>query len=152
MDKIFNITDFKKNDLDDYIKMSNEFYSSSAVDHKIPADNFKITFNECIVKSPFCRGLMIRTDSGEAVGFALLSFTHSNEAGGFVVLLEELFVTDKFRGCGVAKQFFKFLYNEYDKLAARFKLEVTKTNKKAIELYKKLGYEILDYLIMVKDS
>jgi len=151
MNNNFCIKDFEKNDLNDYITMSNDFYTSSAVDHKIPNSYFKITFDECIKKSPYCRGLMIRTDNGQAVGFALLSFTHSNESGGFVVLLEELFVSDKFRGCGVAKQFFNFLYSQYDKKATRYKLEVTKTNEGAIKLYEKLGYEVLDYLVMIKE-
>jgi len=42
------------------------------------------------------------------------------------------------------------LFKEYP-AAKRFHLEVAEENTRAIGLYKKLGYEVLDYVQMVKN-
>jgi ribosomal protein S18 acetylase RimI-like enzyme len=44
----------------------------------------------------------------------------------------------------------QFMEQEYPS-AKRFRLEVSKENTRAIELYRKLGYEVLEYVQMVKD-
>jgi len=131
--------------------MAHRFYMSDAVCGSIPKKNFKQTFMLCLQGSPYARGVMLEAD-GEVAGFALLSFTHSTEAGGLVVLLEELYVTECFRGKGLTTQFFNFIKAEYGKKAARFKLEVTQSNKHAIEVYKHYGFEVVEYLAMVREN
>jgi ribosomal protein S18 acetylase RimI-like enzyme len=44
----------------------------------------------------------------------------------------------------------QFMEDEYPS-AKRFHLEVAEENTRAIELYKKLGYEILEYVQMIKE-
>ena len=144
------IQDFTAKQKDEYCNMVIEFYNSNAVSHTIPKKNILDTFNLHIKKSPFVRALLLEC-GGKAAGFALLSFTHSTEAGGLVVLLEDLFVKKDFRGKGIISKFFEFLFAEYDNKAARYRLEVTATNEKAIDIYKHYGFEILEYLGMIKD-
>jgi len=144
------VKDFIKKEKNDFCSMVTEFYNSDAVSHNIPKKNIMQTFDMHISKSPFVRCLVLEYDNKKA-GFALLSFTHSTEAGGLVVLLEDLFVKLEFRGKGIVSKFFEFLFNAYDKKAARYRLEVTATNKKAIEIYSHYGFETLEYSNMVKD-
>lgn len=143
------IRDLLPNDRDIFLSMVKIFYSSEAVAHNVDFKNFEATFNAAMNKSPFIRALIIE-DDGIPAGYALLSFTYSNEVGGMVVLIEELYISDSYRGKGFGSQFLEFLEQEYP-LAKRFRLEVVKDNKKAIDLYSRFGYKSLDYAQMVKD-
>ncbi|MEL7625209.1 MAG: GNAT family N-acetyltransferase [Clostridiales bacterium] len=143
------IRDLLPKDKELFIAMAKEFYASAAVAHNVDVRNFAITFNAAMANSPFIRALIIEAEQKPA-GYALLSFTYSNEAGGMVVLIEELYINKALRGKGLASEFFNFLEQEYP-LAKRFRLEVRQDNKKAISLYQKLGYQSLDYVQMIKD-
>ena len=52
---------------------------------------------------------------GVPAGYALLSFTHSNESGGLVVLIEEVYVDAAFRGKKIGTKFFAWLFEAYAK-------------------------------------
>lgn len=132
-----------------FLSMVKSFYLSAAVAHNVDSRNFEKTFEAALSQSPFIR-IFIIEDQGVPAGYAILSFTYSNEAGGMVVLIEELYISETYRGKGLGRKFFEFLEQEYP-LAKRFRLEVTKTNQKAMALYDGLGYDVLDYVQMVKD-
>lgn len=140
--------DFVAADRTDYLEMSRDFYSGGAVAHAIPDEHFERTFKLCVEGSPFVRGLMIEKD-GQRLGYGLLSFTYSNEAGGNVVLVEELYLKDGARGKGLGSAFFAFIETEYP-CTKRFRLEVSHGNQGAYQLYERLGYRELPYIQMVK--
>jgi len=144
------LRDFKEQDLDRYLQLSRDFYSSDAVDHAVPEKFFRHTFEACIKKSPYARGLMIEYE-GKSAGYLLLSFTHSNEVGGLVVLIEEVLICPEYRGKGIAGKVFDFLSKEYDGKVSRYRLEVTRHNRHAIEIYKHYGYQEIQYMSMVRD-
>ena len=144
------IRDVTVNDKSVFLEMAEIFYSSPAVTHKIGGELLERTFDAAIGKSPFVRVLIIE-DDGAVVGFAILSFSHATEVGGLVVLLEDLYISDSCRGKGLGSKFMQFVEREYPS-AKRFRLEVTKGNHRAIELYSRLGYKTLDYVQMVKDT
>lgn len=144
------LRDLLPDDREIFLSMVKSFYSSSAVAHNVDFRNFEATFEAAMDKSPFLR-IFIMEDGGSPMGYALLSFTHSNEAGGLVVLVEELYISEACRGKGYGRAFFEFLEQEYPS-AKRFRLEVREDNKKAMDLYYRLGYNVLDYMQMVKDA
>lgn len=131
------------------LSMVGEFYSSHAVMKPVDPQNFEATFTAAMDKSPFIRILMIENNE-KPIGYALLSFTYSNEAGGEVVLIEEVQIDKEHRSEGHGSKLFSFLEQEYP-TAKRFRLEVCANNTKAIDLYTRLGYEVFDYVQMVKD-
>ncbi|NLV86039.1 MAG: GNAT family N-acetyltransferase [Clostridiales bacterium] len=141
--------DLQERDKDVFLSMVKSFYSSEAVSSPVEPENFEATFKAAMDKSPFMRALMIEHE-GKPVGYGLLSFTYSNEVGGMVVLAEELYITEAYRGKGYGREFFAFIEREYPK-ARRFRLEVMQGNTKAIRLYEKLGYKPLEYRQMVKN-
>lgn len=143
------IRDILQEDKDIFLSMVKCFYSSSAVAHNVDPQNYNITFDAVMHKSPFIRALIIE-NSGAPVGYALLSFTYSNEVGGMVVLIEELYISEECRGKGCGSELFEFLEQEYPSFK-RLRLEVRRDNKRAIELYTRNGYKFLDYVQMVKD-
>ena len=143
------IRDITQEDKTVFLEMMETFYSSDAVSHKVSRQILEAAFTAAVGKSPFLRALILE-DNGIPVGFGLLSFSYSTEAGGLVVLLEDLYLSEACRGKGMGSKFMQFMEQEYPS-AKRFRLEVTKENKKAISLYQKLGYKTLDYIQMAKD-
>lgn len=142
--------DFKAEDREDYIQLSNEFYHSDSVLEKVDQKNFERGFDMIMKDSPFLRGLMIK-DQGNNVGYAMLALSYSVEGGGMELWLEELYLRPKARGKGYAKAFFAFIDKEYRNTISRFRLEVAPEKKQLIDLYKRYGFEILPYVQMVRD-
>lgn len=137
-------------DREDFIRMVNEFYHSPAVLHPIPMAHIENTFEALMNQSPYVRAYLFECD-GQTAGYALLALTHSNEAGGLTIWIEELLVLEPFRSRGLGRELFAYLKEAYPQ-AKRFRLEVTPENNKAIRLYKRMGYEPFDYLQMVLDT
>ena len=137
-------------DRQDFLAMAAEFYGTSAVPHPVPKKNFETTFDQILAGNPFVRGIMV-THEDRAAGYALLALTYSNEVGGLVVFLEEAYLRAECRGLGLGTAVFEFVEREFPE-AKRFRLEVTQTNERAVALYKRLGYQPLDYLQMIKDK
>lgn len=134
-------------DRDEYLKMTAAFYETDAVAKKIP-EEFRIgTFEELMRSDVYAQAYILEAD-GQTAGYALLSKTFSQEAGGMVVWIEELFMKDSFRGRGLGKEFFQVLFKEYGDTIRRFRLEVEPENETAVALYKKLGFDYMDYAQM----
>ena len=132
-----------------FFEMMKDFYSSKAVTHNIDASVMEATFNAAINEPHLLRGFIIE-DSGTPAGFALISFCYATEVGGLAVLLEDIYLSKACRGKGLGSKFIGYIEKEYPK-AKRFYLEVTKENTRAIDLYKKHGYEIHEYVQMAKN-
>jgi len=144
------IRDITQEDRATFLEMADAFYSSDAVAHKIERHLLETTFDTALNKSPFIRALIIEDDE-KPVGFALLAFSYATEVGGLVVLLEDIYISEACRGKGLGSKFMQFVEKEYPS-AKRYRLEVSKDNKGAIDLYGRVGYKALDYVQMVKDK
>lgn len=142
---------FEAGDRAAFLEMAGDFYRMPAVLHDIDPQHFERTFDEIMAGSPLAGGLIAEHD-GEKAGYALLSFTWSNEAGGLVVLIEEVYVKEAFRSHGIGQEIFAYIRKTYDGTARRYRLEVTRENPRAAQLYRRLGYQELDYLQMVLDQ
>lgn len=134
-----------------FISLLDEFYHSPAVLHPIPSENYKKTFDEVIMGSPYADAYIFSVED-EVAGYALLSFTYSNEAGGLVMWLEELYIRPAFQGKGLGSEFFCYIHEHYDSKVARIRLEVEADNSGALNLYKRLGYEPLPYVQMYREK
>ena len=139
---------FNHRDRETFLKLAKEFYSSPACLHEVPVENFERTFIEILNDSPYTKGYIFEID-GNTAGYALLSFTYSNEAGGMVCLLEEAYVIPKYQNNGLGTELFKFVEEHFPHVR-RFRLEVTDVNERARALYQRLGYEELRYVQMIK--
>lgn len=144
MIKIINIS---KDDEKKYLELVKEFYNSPAVLHNVSENNFKNTFNEVINSNIYAEAFFIYFESNLA-GYLLISKTYSQEAGGMVLLIEEIYLREEFRNKKIGQEIFKFLDYKF-KDFKRFRLEVNKENEKAIKLYKKIGFNELNYIQMI---
>ena len=132
-----------------YLEMAKEFYSTDAVISPVAEENFSTTFDEMMKSDRYAVGYIFELD-GKTVGYALLAKTFSQEAGGMVIWIEELYIKDGFRSKGLGSEFFRFLESTYGGIK-RFRLEVEKENTGAVRLYEKQGFSFFAYDQMIKE-
>ncbi len=134
-----------------FLKLSNMFYDSAAVLHALPQKYHEDAFDELMRSDAYAQAFILEKD-GKAVGYALNAETYSREAGGKVLWLEELFVLEEYRSCGIGREYFSYIEKyAFDNGFARIRLEVEDSNVRARSLYEFLGYRPLEYRQMYKD-
>lgn len=135
---------------EEIIALMREFYHSPAVLAPVPEAHFEATCAEILSGSPFAAAFLVRA-AGEIAGYAQLSFTYSNEAGGMVVWIEELYIRPAFQNRGLGRACLEQLRGLYPR-AARFRLEIEPENEAARRLYARLGYAPLPYQQMTLEE
>lgn len=143
-----NFRKIEQKDKDVFLQMSREFYNSPAVIAPIKEEYHVNAFNELMRSRDYLECYMIECD-GKTAGFGLLNFAYCHEAGGKIVWIEELYIRESFRGQGIGTKFFELVEKNHP--AKRYRLEVEKENEKAVKLYKRLGYDFLEYDQMILD-
>ena len=133
----------------DYMAMATEFYQSDAVLHPIPTSHIEQTFEEITTSSLYAEGYLFEYE-GKVAGYSLLAKTFSQEAGGMVLWIEELYIRPEYRNKGLGSAFFEYLDSKTKDQIVRIRLEVEEENEKAMALYEKMGYRPLDYRQMYK--
>ena len=132
-----------------YYDFVDKFYHTDAVNAPVPPENYEATFDEMLRSDAYVKGYIFEAE-GVPCGFALLSKTFSQEAGGLSVTIEEIYLEPEYRGRGMGTAFFEFLKHEFP--AMRFRIEVEDDNEGAKRLYERMGFELLPYLQMVIDK
>lgn len=133
------------------LRLTEEFYASEAVLHAIPKVHHERLFEELMRSDAYAEAYIIEQDTVPA-GYALLAKTYSHESGGPVIWIEEIYILPAFRGNGLGREFFEYLENNYGASVCRFRLEYEPDNKKAAQLYRRLGFQELEYRQMVKEN
>lgn len=151
MKQTVSIRDFRTADREEFVRMQVDFYGSTATLHGISPEQSGRIFDLTVRINPYARGLIIEC-GGSTAGYLHLSFTHSNEVAGMVLLIEELYILPAYQGRGLGSWALNWIFEEYAGKVNRYRLEVTKVNDGAIRLYERMGFEELDYLQMVRDE
>lgn len=144
------IREIKATDKEIFMQLAQEFYSSDAVLNPIPAEYHERAFNEAINSKLYLRILLMEYDS-QTVGYCTLSKQFSTEAGGFCIWFEDIYVRSEFRSKGLGKELFAYVEKNFD-YVRRLRLEVEEENVRAVELYKRMGFEVLPYMQMIKTT
>lgn len=132
-----------------FCTLADEFYHSGAALHAVPKENFSRTFDAAAGNSPYVVGLILELD-GRPAGYSLLLPTYSNEAGGMVLWIDELYVRPEFRGRGLGRELLRYVCSGHGGKASAVRLEVTRSNRRAADLYRSEGFQDLDYAQMLK--
>ena len=147
---MLNIRKFTATDEKEFITMCCDFYNTGATLYSMSRDKVKRTFDKILEEGPFITAyMMIYND--QIAGYVNLSFTYSNEADGIVAFIEELYVKPEYQGKSIGTQTLQFIFDHYNHMVKRYRLEVCNSNTDAIRLYEKLGFKNLDYKQMVID-
>jgi len=75
----------------------------------------------------------------EIIGYSILINFWSNEYGGNILFIDELFIKEEHRNGGIGTVFFKLVEEKFIE-AKILALELSPANTKAANLYKKLGF------------
>jgi GNAT superfamily N-acetyltransferase len=134
-------------DRDGYILMARDFYSTGAVMKKIPDECFERAFGELMRSDEYAKAYMIES-GGVTAGYALTAKTYSQEAGGMVLWLEEIYIKPEYRGRGLGGEFLEYARNTLGREYARLRLELEPGNDRAAELYRRHGFSDFPYLQM----
>lgn len=144
------IRKLQPHDREIYLKFTHEFYKSEAVSHYIPIEFRQKTFDYLLTDQEMAECYIFEYENQPA-GYALTAKTFSQEGGGFVLWIEELYVSPEFRNKGLGNEFFVFLKNEKEPEVSRLRLEIEPENAGAVRLYKKYGFDFLPYGQMIKE-
>ncbi len=135
-------------DRQNYLDMANEFYHTNATAHPVPYEFLTETFDHILNDNRY-GDIFICEENSTPVGYILTAKTWSQEGGGMVVWIEEIFVKKEFRGKSFGTQMIDYVISEVP--AQRYRLEVEPENEKAVKLYKRLGFDFMEYNSMVKE-
>ncbi|MBC2577050.1 GNAT family N-acetyltransferase [Peptostreptococcus russellii] len=138
---------FDKKNYDSLLKMMLEFYSSDAVDQPIDKEIVNKLLDDILSGEYSIKGVEAYYDN-ELVGFGVITSYYASEVAGITIQLEDLFIKEDYRSKGIAKSYFKTVMENHPE-AVRFRLEVCASNTKAIDLYKRMGFEKLEYDQMI---
>lgn len=141
----------KASDREEYLAMADAFYHTDGVIRPVPCGHLEAGFDELMRSDQYAYAYICQAD-GDTVGYALIAKTFSQEAGGIVLWVEELFIKDGYRDKGLGKAFFEHFFETLPADVKRVRLETERGNDKAVRLYKSLGFEFLEYDQMILEQ
>jgi len=123
----------------DLLTMMHGLHSEDKGESFVDESRFPLTIDFFLANPS--RGRIVLFREGDALrGYALLVPYWSNEFGGPLVVVDELFVTPEARNRGIARNFFRSLGKERPFEAVALALEVNPRNSGALRLYQSLGF------------
>lgn len=141
----------ERGDRQRYIALARMFYESDAVLEEIPEEHIALAFEEMMRSRDYIEGFFLMASPNEVAGYAVVAKSFSQEAGGMVLWVDELFLLPEYRSLGLGQEFFAFVQDNLKPTTKRIRLEVEGDNVKAISLYRRLGFDRLPYVQMVLD-
>lgn len=129
------------------LEMMRVFYASDAVLSNGSEEIFEADIDHCIGECPYLEGYIFENEK-EIQGYGMVAKSFSTEFGKPCIWIEDLYVKDAYRGLGIGSFFLKFIESKYPN--AVFRLEVEAENERAVNVYRKGGYEVIPYMEMKK--
>ena len=121
--------------------MIHRFYASDPEMGVITDEKIAHTFEE-FSAHPQKGSIVVIKDEGAAVGYAILVNFWSNEAGGNILDIDELFVEEEARGKGIASSFITSVIESRVNDCVAVELGVINGNERAQKLYERLGFRL----------
>jgi ribosomal protein S18 acetylase RimI-like enzyme len=116
-----------------------QLYEEDPPERPVPDENFWRTLLELEAHPKKGTILAIEKDR-QIVGYGVLINFWSNECGGNVLAIDELYVAKPLRGQGIGADFVRHLIRSALKDSVAVRLEVTPANARARRLYERLGF------------
>jgi GNAT superfamily N-acetyltransferase len=108
---------------------------------EFPVDQSRFAINVgTLVGMPSAGRIVLFRQGEHLCGYALLIPYWSNEFGGNVLFVDEMFVIPEARNRGIGRSFFKFLDQARPFEAVALALEVSPGNSGALGLYESIGF------------
>ena len=141
------IRNMEERDRSKVLQMMRVFYASPAVLSNGSEEIFNADIDNCINESPYLEGYVFE-NAEQIVGYGMLAKSFSTEFGKPCVWIEDLYLEENYRGCGIGSLFFRLVEEKYPDSVLR--LEVEEENERAVRVYRKNGFDVLPYMEMKK--
>ena len=133
----------------DVLRMMQSLYAEDAALSSVDVARFPLTLVRLLTEPE--RGRIVLFKQDEAVcGYGLLIPYWSNEFGGTLLFIDELFVDEACRGQGIARSFLAFLAESRPFAAVALALEVSPRNMRARSLYEGAGFSDRYHAVMTR--
>jgi len=136
-----NVTyrNYEENDFNELCRMVFSLYREDPEGQPISAANINLTICESIDFPEKLRIVMICADE-EAIGYCILVFYWSNEYGGDILSIDEIYIKEEYRNQSIASDFISGLADASGSIAA-VAVDTTPSNSAATRLYERLGFK-----------
>jgi ribosomal protein S18 acetylase RimI-like enzyme len=142
-------TDFQEKDETALRTLIKDLYTEDSECTAISEE--KITKTICYLKDhPEMGKILLFRYTNTVIGYSVLIHFWSNEYGGLVVHIDELYVVKEYRNRNVATGFINYLADSHYKNAVALFLEVTLSNHNAYRLYKRLNFNEPERRFMIR--
>ncbi len=121
--------------------MIHSFYATDPDMGAITDEKINRTFSE-FSKHPEKGFVYVIKDDQQIVGYSILVNFWSNEAGGNIIDIDELFVEESERGKGVGTNFIKHIIESRLNECVAVELGVIAGNDRAQRLYERIGFRL----------
>lgn len=131
-------------DVDAVVALSVQLYAEDPGTRPIHAKDVRKTLRT-FKRQPVRGRCVVAVVAGCVVGYSFLCSFWSNELGGEVCTVDELYVAEDVRGAGIGSGLIKALVDgslPWFKGAVALELEVTPTNTRARALYERMGFRL----------
>lgn len=143
------IRPMQTSDRSEVLEMMKVFYASDALLIHPSDESLSKMLDDCLSGGPYIEGYVFEND-GQIAGYGILAKSYSTEACGLCIWIEDIYVKPNHRGKGLGSSFLSFVEDHYRHSAARIRLEAEPDNSRAIEVYRKAGFEELGYTQLIK--
>jgi len=133
--------EFKKYSNDDYkelLEIITALYDEDPEGQQMDEFKVKATINE-FMQNPEKLDIIMFVKGKKIIGYSILVYYWSNEYGGNILNIDELYVKKEFRNQGIGTYFFSFIERMDNNVA--YQLETTPSNQRALNYYEQLGFK-----------
>jgi GNAT superfamily N-acetyltransferase len=120
-------------------EMIHALYEADCEPEKMSADKIDRTI-AFLTTNPGAGEIILFEEEGRVVGYSILINYWSNEYGGIVLYIDELYLCKECRGKGAGTEFIRYLLRTQYNQCKALSLEVVPSNAKAMKLYMRLGF------------
>ena len=131
------------------VEMMRSLYEEDASGYVSP-EHFRRTVAFLTAHPERGRIVVFDAEGAAAIGYAICIPYWSNEFGGSVVEVDELFVRREHRSRGIGRAFFGWVEGSRLFEAVAIELEVTPGNARAQEFYRRMGFAARKNVLQVK--
>ena len=136
-----------RQDKDSVMEMMRVFYRSPAVLSNGSDEIFARDIEACVGENPYLEGYIFE-DNGTVQGYGMAAKSFSTEYGRQCIWLEDIYIKSEYRGLGIGSRFIDHMTQKYPD--ALLRLEVEEENERAVQVYRKNGFEFFPYAEMKK--
>ena len=113
-------------------------YEEDPEGEQISEEKIRRTISESAARPEKLRIIMICVDE-EVIGYSIVCFIWSNEYGGDILNIDELYIHEGYRNNRIATDFIEYQIHTSNAIAIA--AETTPSNESAARLYERLGFE-----------